>query len=838
MKNIRKFVLVFLAFSLCFTLFACGGAKCENHFDTTGDGLCELCGKEAEYKMPEAKDLALIVDGEALFQIVVEKDIDSNARLTLNRIVSSLDDMGIKTKIVEDEEGNEMDVEILVGQVKSRGAAYEYDVHKLGMEGKAITIIGNKLIVAGGSVTQLRDVVRELLEEVFGITRGSDDITDLTVLVDDCYEDIQDDYDITSIKIADNDIKDYTISVPAGESYALTAATTLQTALYSKAGIWLDIEENSTKEKLVIFKLTTDAGNDGFRVKISGDDLIYECAYANSFPSATESFAAQKITRAEGEVVWSGTVFTKDVAHVYYTDFGAAGNGTTNDIDAIRAAHVFANEGGQTVVAVNPADRKNTFYIGATGGRTVEIKTDVDWTGATIIVDDTSFEYTKDFEKTASIFTVVRDYETVTHSADNPTALYEQLKNGFSRNIDKLDYATGYKTMYVIYNSNRTMYIRNGGASNNVGQAQHELIVVDENGNIDPLTKCLFDYESVTSIVEYRIDDKPITLKGGTFKTIANAAPNLSTYYERNIMVKRSNVTIDGLVHVIENEGTQGSPYHGFLSFREMSNALIKNANLQGHKVYKNGNSNMGTYDISCHLSNATYFLDCTQNNFYKPDAPTTPMPNSMAWGIMGSNFSKNVTFDHCKLSRLDAHAGVYNASIINGSEVTYVRLIGGGTFLVKDSQINAGNTEEKVAISLRSDYGSTWNGDIILENCTIKSGTAKLTLIGATYNYDRYFGYKVYMPQNIIVDNLTIVGHDLQLQTTPLVIFEINEDADVSHDPTGDKVTVGGTEYDNTNPVEITKSIVFKNCGNTIANITVSNDTWFYENITYTVED
>ena len=44
---------------------------------------------------------------------------------------------------------------------------------------------------------------------------------------------------------------------------------------------------------------------------------------------------------------------------VYYEDFGAVGDGKTDDFLALKAAHDFANEGGQSVKATPGA----TYYI-------------------------------------------------------------------------------------------------------------------------------------------------------------------------------------------------------------------------------------------------------------------------------------------------------------------------------------------------------------------------------------------------------------------------------------------------------------------------------------------
>ena len=77
-----------------------------------------------------------------------------------------------------------------------------------------------------------------------------------------------------------------------------------------------------------------------------------------------------------------------DKKYVTYEEFGAVGDGVTDDYAAICKAHDYANEAGLPVKANDNA----TYYIlnpiidGAM--RSAIIKTDVDWGGAKFIIDD------------------------------------------------------------------------------------------------------------------------------------------------------------------------------------------------------------------------------------------------------------------------------------------------------------------------------------------------------------------------------------------------------------------------------------------------------------------
>src|SRR5690606_16023256 len=73
--------------------------------------------------------------------------------------------------------------------------------------------------------------------------------------------------------------------------------------------------------------------------------------------------------------------------HIRYGDFGAKGDGKTDDIDAIAAAHAVANQKGLPV----KADQGATYYIGGKV-RTAVIQTDTDFGTAKFIIDDTEVE--------------------------------------------------------------------------------------------------------------------------------------------------------------------------------------------------------------------------------------------------------------------------------------------------------------------------------------------------------------------------------------------------------------------------------------------------------------
>lgn len=416
---------------------------------------------------------------------------------------------------------------------------------------------------------------------------------------------------------------------------------------------------------------------------------------------------------------------------VRYSDFGAKGDGKADDIDAIAATHAFANQHGLSV----QADEKATYYIGGKD-RTVFIQTDTDFGTAAFIIDDTGVK-----DRTAHIFQV------------NSTLLPHKLEGitSLKRNQKKIDVSLPGTCIVRVTDSNVRRYIRFGANQNN-GSAQTDIFIVDKEGNVDMNAPIIWDFDQITDITALPIDSAVLTITGGRFTTIANNAESKYTYYGRGIAIRRSNVLVNGLEHRVTGEGDHGAPYGGFINISDCSDVTVRNAVLTGHKTYETIGSagvkvSMGTYDISVNRALNVSFVNCSQTN---------NIDDSRYWGIMGSNYSKNLIYDSCTFSRFDAHMGVANATIRNSTLGHQgINAIGSGTFTVENTTIRGRNL-----INLRSDYGSTWQGELLIRNCTfVPAGGKPITasLIGGSNSGKHDFGYTCYMPERITIEGLHI---------------------------------------------------------------------------------
>lgn len=416
---------------------------------------------------------------------------------------------------------------------------------------------------------------------------------------------------------------------------------------------------------------------------------------------------------------------------VRYSDFGAKGDGKTDDMDAIAATHAFANQYGFAV----KADDKTTYYIGGKE-RTAIIQTDTDFGTANFIIDDTEVK-----NRNAPIFTVSSTLQSF------------KLKTltSLKKNQNKINVTLPNPCLITVTNAKVKHYIRLGLNQNN-GSSQTDIFLVDKNGNVDGHAPIIWDFNEITDATALPIDEKELKISGGIFTTIANKEDSKYNYYARNITIKRSHVLVEGLKHYIKGEGAHGAPYGGFINISECAFVNVKNSLFTGHFAYSTIGAagkpvTMGTYDLSVNRAVNISFVNCSQTN---------SIDDSRYWGILGSNFCKNLLYDGCTLSRFDAHQGVANVTIRNSTLGHMgINAIGSGTLTIENSTVRA-----RSFVNLRPDYGSTWQGELIIRNCKFVPAAGKsisAALISGSNNGQHDFGYTCYMPEKITIENLQI---------------------------------------------------------------------------------
>jgi hypothetical protein len=172
---------------------------------------------------------------------------------------------------------------------------------------------------------------------------------------------------------------------------------------------------------------------------------------------------------------------------------------------------------------------------------------------------------------------------------------------------------------------------------------------------------------------------------------------------------------------------------------------------MTGHKTYKEVQSSgnygpKGNYDMVANCSNNILWRNCTQTN---------DLNDGKLWGVMASNWCKNLAWEDCELSRFDAHQGVYNVSVKNSTVGEVINLIGSGTAYFEN--VTRSSAQNSYFISLRSDYGSTWDGEVVIKDCKLVVGnsTSNAYVLSGSW-VEHWFGYKCYLP-SLYIDGFTV---------------------------------------------------------------------------------
>ncbi|MBQ3517928.1 MAG: hypothetical protein IJA31_01265 [Clostridia bacterium] len=508
------------------------------------------------------------------------------------------------------------------------------------------------------------------------------------------------------------------------------AVNALANEIYKATGKKMATSKKDVDKAFVICESLHNT--DMFTLKVENGKVYITGSKNIGISRGIAAFADEVLLNAQGSFDFAdGYEYTKTFTDfVTYEQFGAVGDGKTDDFAAIVATHEYANENGLRVFANETA----TYYISGKS-KTARIMTDTDWSTARFIIDDTDVE-----NRNSWIFHVAPSQESYPITGQTASSLAMDAAN--------IGTTLAGKSLVVLTDSNVKRYIRKG-ANQNSGSSQSDVILVNADGNIDASTPLIWDFNAITGATVYPVDTETLTIKGGRFTTLANAAPSEYTYYTRGIQVRRSNTVIDGLYHDIENEGKTGAPYSAFVSLSCCADVTVKNCTFTGHKKYATIGSagtsvQMGTYDIGAATAVNAKFINCNQTN---------DITDGDYWGIAGTNYCKNLVYDGCAFSRFDAHQGVLNATVKNSVLGHHgIKIIGSGTALIENTTVMAQDF-----VDLREDYGSTWNGDLIIRNCKFYPTGVSLHIINANNTENHDFGYTCYLPQRIEIDGLFV---------------------------------------------------------------------------------
>ncbi len=415
---------------------------------------------------------------------------------------------------------------------------------------------------------------------------------------------------------------------------------------------------------------------------------------------------------------------------VTYEAFGACGDGVTDDMPAICKAHEYANARGLSVRTKSDA----TYHLGGQA-LTAVITTDTDWNTSRFTIDDTHVQDHK-----APLFVVRSQLEP------------EQLHiDRLTRDQKTLNVQPKHDCYVRVENDHKKRFLRRG-LNQDEGVPQQDCFILRRDGSLDaPID---WDYDVITRIDAHPIDEKTLVLRGGIFTTFANRMKQEVgyNYWFRNIIISRSNTEVDGLTHYVVGETAVGHPYSGFLECDNCANITLRNCFATGHKTYSTIGAagkpvSMGSYDYKANSVVSFRMINCRMHHIL----------DRSRWGVIGTNFCKNILLEDCVLSRMDTHMGVSGTYTIRHCTLGHMGLkaIGRGLLVVEDSALYG-----KTLVDFRRDYGSTWNGELVIRNCRWtpnRENTNRLHMIGVNNDGMHDFGYPCSMPRKVTIDGLTV---------------------------------------------------------------------------------
>ncbi|MBP5684133.1 MAG: InlB B-repeat-containing protein [Bacilli bacterium] len=467
----------------------------------------------------------------------------------------------------------------------------------------------------------------------------------------------------------------------------------------------------------------------------------------------------------------------KDNASIDYASFKDLTKQNNDDYYVIKAAHDCANKYHKPVVVT-----KGTYHIykynKEKSADRIVISTDTNFGDSIFYIHDEKDvcsngslkydDYIFDVKDITESYTLSKPQNIKKGGTINiPTEIKTKIENKLKEFNETVK---GYHIDIEDQNKNRKIFIRSGeNESDNNQSLVQESFKVDTNGKI--LNDISWKYnDSDNIIVSIRpISSRKMIIKNGVFRNIVASSRCKSSYVKRGMKISRSNIEIDNIDHLYVTKDKETGKYHrsykinyayhGFFAFANLSDVNFKNSTVQGMRNDSKSDTKVkdagySTYDL--HISHAT---DITLNNVTMADNQMDKLikaKDNQIWGVMGSSFVKDITYNNCVLNRIDTHRGVYNLTVNNSTIGMHaLTQIGFGTMTLNNVTLKHANR----LVKLRNDYGSTWNGDIVItgENTIIPDNNDKVYLVSFGAEANHNYGYDLYLPNISLKGNITI---------------------------------------------------------------------------------
>lgn len=423
-----------------------------------------------------------------------------------------------------------------------------------------------------------------------------------------------------------------------------------------------------------------------------------------------------------------------NVDKVNYKMFGTKSDGKNDDGVQLRLAHDYANKKDIPVENLS-----GSYWINKTNS--IVIQTDVRWGKSAFYIDEKQ-------NSTVGRFRIAGKQKSVniSLSQEEKQSFLEKLKSG-SKNISELSpYAN---CLVVIIDNNSKAGARQGGNAN-AGRGQQEFFYVEVHGRI--IGDIFLEFSDYTSLVAYPAEESYLTVEGGTFYLSGEGVGEQSGKYMSNgIQIQRSRTIIKNQWIGLEKgkKDTALVPRSGFYSITRVYDFQLENVRLipwEKSRGSKETNVPQGTYGIGGSVMMNVVFRNITAEG------------GDIHWGVFGTNYVKNLRVERCFLNRFDVHSFGWNITIVD-SEIGNkgLTVTGGGELRLENT-----SCYNNTFISFRNDYGSRWDGNILVRNCRMyptRQGACAVLQYGAKdldYKYSIGYANKIKIEDFVIDYKIT----------------------------------------------------------------------------------
>ncbi len=635
--------------------------------------------------------------------------------------------------------------EILIGSdARFRGEECNISSTALGETGYVIKIVGNIIVIAGGSDAATKEAFLKFAEDFVTLAIDFEYPHKHIVVKNDIYYEQKHDFPVKSVTIGGTDISEFTICTDYDWGYG-DIAENFRDLICDTSGYYPEICLSAGQclcehhifisDKKYEYNYEKDENGDGFVIYVEDGKMVIACIYPMLFEETLNEFAEKYITGKTGSISFdNGFVYTKNVSVVTYEDFGAVGDGVTDDFEALYNTHIHANANGQKVLGKAGA----TYYIGDTFTKSIPVKTSVDFCGATIIINDkgnVAFEYLS-----LDLFAI---------SGETYKIMASELESGIELYVGDTSlpwlrpFLSNGNAMVRVVNTSNIMYSQYVGAntSNVGGIVQSETFIVDCYGNILNGDSVRYKFDKISYVeicLDYGLDEQVI--ENGIFKTQRAVKTEVSSgyygteRYRRGISIGyKSNITLKNITHEVLGEPVYNQnkdlafDYRGFISMSFCYGVKVIDTTLYAQRQYLGyDNRNPSRFPITPYDLIISSCADVTIDGLtlFNDRGITDTGCNDVLQIVS----TRNLVIKNSRINAVE-FIGLLGGTVEKTTIGRVIELVGGGD-LVFDEVVRIAN---KSFLELTDKYGAYFNGNITFKNCEMKGEKAYNSNAGET---------------------------------------------------------------------------------------------------------